>query len=53
MKIIYALQIASKVKGDLFIFDQLRNRNTSEYLGIWEKLYISNYGEFTIIRNQY
>jgi hypothetical protein len=40
--------------GDFFISDWLRNRNTLEYLGIWEKLYNPdfNYGEFTLIRNQ-
>ena len=40
--------------GDFFIHDWLRNRNTLEYLGIWEKLYNPdfNYGEFAIIRNQ-
>ena len=25
--------------GDFFISDWLRNRNTLEYLGIWERLY--------------
>lgn len=32
----------------------IRNRNTLEYLGIWEKLYNPNfnYGEFATIRNQ-
>jgi hypothetical protein len=40
--------------GDFFISDWLRNRNTLEYIGIWEKLYNPdfNYGEFAIIRNQ-
>lgn len=40
--------------GDFFISDWLRNRNTLEYLGIWEKLYNPNfnYGEFATIRNQ-
>ena len=40
--------------GDFFIADWLRNRNTLEYLGIWEKLYnpAFNYGEFATIRNQ-
>lgn len=30
------------------------NRNTLEYIGIWEKVYNPsfNYGEFAIIRNQ-
>ena len=42
-----------KVKdGDFFISDWLRNRNTVEYLGIWESVYNPgfNYGEFAIIR---
>ena len=40
--------------GDFFITDWLRNRNTLEFVGIWEKVYNPdfNYGEFAIIRNQ-
>lgn len=40
--------------GDFFITDWLRNRNTLEYIGIWEKMYNPNfnYGEFATIRNQ-
>lgn len=40
--------------GDFFISDWLRNRNTLEYLGIWERLYNPdfNYGEFATIRSQ-
>ena len=40
--------------GDFFITDWLCNRNTLEYIGIWEKVYNPdfNYGEFAIIRNQ-
>ena len=40
--------------GDFFVSDWLRNRNTLEYIGIWEKVYNPkfNYGEFAIIRNQ-
>jgi len=40
--------------GDFFISDWLRNRNTLEYLGIWEKVHNPsfNYGEFALIRNQ-
>ena len=40
--------------GDFFISDWLRNRNTVEYLGIWEKIHSPdfNYGEFAIIRSQ-
>ncbi|MDE5610282.1 MAG: KilA-N domain-containing protein [Bacteroidales bacterium] len=40
--------------GDFFISDWLRNRNTLEFIGIWEKIYNPdfNYGEFAIIKNQ-
>ncbi|MCI8397532.1 MAG: KilA-N domain-containing protein, partial [Clostridia bacterium] len=40
--------------GDFFISDWLRNRNTIEFLGIWEELHnpIFNYGEFAIIKSQ-
>ncbi len=40
--------------GDFFITDWLRNRNTLEYIGIWEKVYNPNfnYGEFATIRSQ-
>ena len=40
--------------GDFFISDWLRNRNTVEYLGIWETVYNPdfNYGEFAIIKSQ-
>ena len=40
--------------GDFFITDWLRNRNTLEYTGIWEKVYNPsfNYGEFAIIKSQ-
>lgn len=40
--------------GDFFISDWLRNRNTVEYLGIWENVYNPNfnYGEFATIRSQ-
>ena len=40
--------------GDFFISDWLRNRNTIEYLGIWERIHNSNfnYGEFAIIKSQ-
>jgi len=41
-------------EGDFFISDWLRNRNTVEYLGIWEKIHNPdfNYGEFAIIKSQ-
>ena len=40
--------------GDFFISDWLRNRNTIEYLGIWERVHNLNfnYGEFAIIKSQ-
>ena len=40
--------------GDFFISDWLRNRNTVEYLGIWERIHNPdfNYGEYAIIKNQ-
>ena len=40
--------------GDFFISDWLRNRNTIEFLGIWESIYNPdfNYGEFAIIKSQ-
>lgn len=40
--------------GDYFISDWLRNRNTIEFLGIWEKVYNPgfNYGEFDVIKSR-
>ena len=40
--------------GDFFITDWLRNRNTLEFIGIWEQINNPNfnYGEFAIIKNQ-
>ena len=40
--------------GDFFISDWLRNRNTVEFLGVWESVYNPNfnYGEFAIIKSQ-
>ena len=39
--------------GDFFISDWLRNRNTLEYIGVWEQMYNPNfnYGEFAIIKS--
>jgi hypothetical protein len=39
--------------GDFFISDWLRNRNTVEFIGIWESVNNPefNYGEFAIIRS--
>ncbi|TAN84689.1 MAG: KilA-N domain-containing protein [Gallionella sp.] len=44
-----------KVKdGDFFISGWLRNRNTVEFLGIWERVHNPdfNYGEFAIIKSK-
>jgi hypothetical protein len=40
--------------GDFFLADWLRNRNTVEFLGIWERINnpAFNYGEFAIIKSQ-
>ena len=40
--------------GNFFVTDWLRNRNTIEFLGIWEELHNPsfNYGEFAIIKSQ-
>jgi hypothetical protein len=40
--------------GDFFISDWLRNRNTVEFLGIWESVHnpVFNYGEFAIIKSK-
>ena len=40
--------------GEFFITDWLRNRNTLEYIGIWEQVYNPsfNYGEFAIIKSK-
>ena len=40
--------------GDFFVTDWLRNRNTLEYLGIWEQVHNKdfNYGEFATIKNK-
>ncbi len=40
--------------GDFFISDWLRNRNTVEYLGIWERIHnpAFNCGEFATIKSQ-
>jgi KilA-N domain. len=41
-------------EGDFFISDWLRNRNTVEFLGIWEQVHnpAFNYGEFATIKSQ-
>ena len=41
-------------EGDFFISDWLRNRNTVEFLGIWERIHNPdfNYGEYAIIKNE-
>jgi hypothetical protein len=40
--------------GEFFISDWLRNRNTVEFLGIWESVFNAgfNYGEFATIKSQ-
>lgn len=40
--------------GEFAIADWLRNRNTLEFIGVWEELNNPNfnYGEFAIIKNQ-
>jgi len=40
--------------GDYFISDWLRNRNTVEFLGIWESVFnpAFNYGEFATIKSK-
>ena len=40
--------------GDFFVSDWLRNRNTIEFLGIWEEIHNPNfnYGEFAIIKSK-
>lgn len=40
--------------GDFFVADWLRNRNTVEFLGIWESMNNPNfnYGEFAIIKSK-
>ncbi len=40
--------------GEFFIGDWLRNRNTVEFLGIWERVHNPdfNYGEFATIKSQ-
>ncbi len=41
-------------EGDFFISDWLRNRNTVEFLGIWESVHNPdfNYGEFATIKSR-
>src|SRR5438874_13829947 len=40
--------------GEFFISDWLRNRNTVEFLGIWESVFNPgfNYGEFATFKSQ-
>lgn len=40
--------------GDFFVSDWLRNRNTIEFLGIWEEIHNPNfnYGEFATIKSK-
>ena len=40
--------------GDFFIADWLRNRNTVEFLGVWESVnnMTFNYSEYAVIKSQ-
>ena len=40
--------------GDFFVADWLRNRNTLEFLAVWESMYNPdfNYGEFDVIKSK-
>jgi len=51
---IYLTDMLKAKDGDFFISDWLRNRNTVEFLDIWERIYNPNfnYGEFAIIKSQ-
>ena len=51
---IFLTDMLKAKNGDFFISDWLRNRNTIEYLGIWEKIHNPdfNYGEFAIITSK-
>lgn len=46
--------VRAREGGDYFISDWLRNRNTVEFLGVWERVHNAdfNHGEFTTIRSQ-
>ncbi len=51
------LSITDMIKskdGNFFVTDWLRNRNTLEFLGIWESIHNPNfnYGEFAIIKSK-
>ena len=37
--------------GDFFVTDWLRNRNTLEYIGIWEKVYNPHFNLWRIRHN--
>ena len=47
-------QMLKAKDGEFFIADWLRNRNTLEYIGIWERIHNPNfnYTEFDIIKSQ-
>jgi len=51
---IYLTDMLRAKDGDFFISDWLRNKNTIEFMGIWETVPNPNlnYGEFATIRNQ-
>lgn len=54
MGVYFSYRYVKSQRRRFFISDWLRNRNTVEYLGIWESVYNSdfNYGEFAIIKSQ-
>ena len=51
---ITVLENSITITPDDFISDWLRNKNTVEYLAIWERMHKANfnYGEYATIRNQ-
>lgn len=51
---IYLTDMLKAKDGDFFISDWLRNRNTVEFLGIWESVFNPdfNYGEFALIKGE-
>ena len=54
MDFISLIDMLKAKDGDFFISDWLRNRNTVEFLGIWEQVHnpAFNYGEFATIKSQ-
>jgi len=50
----YVTPMLQAMDGEFFISDWLRNRNTIEFLGIWQSVFNPgfNYGEFATIKSQ-